>query len=125
MSDPATHPDWWPDVVAVRLEEPVTEGGEYVRVSEPMRFIDDVESIWVVERMEHLKEVRFRCTLTGSYASFSLTPARDETFVEVETGMNPTNLKFQLLRAMSRSYWKRWQRDVLDALPRELERVRA
>jgi hypothetical protein len=59
VSDPATHPDWWPDVVAVRIEEPIEEGGEYVRVSEPMRFIDDVESVWVAERMEHLKEVRF------------------------------------------------------------------
>ncbi len=125
MSDPATHPDWWPDVVAVQVREPVTEGGEYVRISEPMRFIDDVESVWVAERMEHLKEVRFRCTLTGSYASFSLTPARDETFVEVEIGMNPTSLKFQVISAMSRSYSKRWLRDVLDALPRELERIRA
>jgi hypothetical protein len=125
VSDPATHPDWWPDVVAVRVEEPLEEGGEYVRVSEPMRFIDDVESVWVAERMEHLKEVRFRCTLTGSYASFALTPARDETFVEVETGIQPTNLKFHLLSAMSRSYWKRWLRDVLDALPKELERARA
>jgi hypothetical protein len=125
VSDPATHPDWWPDVVAVRVEEPLEEGGEYVRVSEPMRFIDDVESVWVAERMEHLKEVRFRCTLTGSYASFALTPARDETFVEVETGIHPTNLKFQLLSAVSRSYWKRWLRDVLDALPKELERARA
>jgi hypothetical protein len=112
-------------VVAVRLEQPLAEGGEYVRVSEPMKFIDDVESVWVAERMEHLKEVRYRCTLTGSYASFSLTPARDETFVEVETGMDPTRLRFQLLHAMSRSYSKRWLRDVLDALPKELERTRA
>ena len=125
LSDPRTHPDWWPDIVAVRVEEPLTEGGEYVRVSEPMRFIDDLESVWVAERMEHLKEVRFRCTLTGSYASFSLTPARDETFVEVELGMDPTRLRFHVLKAMSRSYSKRWLRDVLDALPRELERARA
>jgi hypothetical protein len=125
VSDPETHPDWWPDIVAVRLEEPLTEGGEYVRVSEPMRFIDDLESIWVAERLEHLKEARFRCTLTGSYASFSLTPARDETFVEVETGMDPTRLRFHLLAAMSRAHSKRWLRDVLDELPRELERIRA
>jgi hypothetical protein len=125
VSDPRTHPDWWPDIVAVRVEEPLTEGGEYVRISEPMRFIDDLESVWVAERMEHLKEARFRCTLTGSYASFTLTPAQDETFIEVELGMDPTRLRFQLLKAMSRSYSKRWLRDVLDALPRELERIRA
>jgi hypothetical protein len=110
VSNPETHPEWWPDIVAVRIEEPLTEGGE---------------SVWVVERMEHLKEVRFRCTLTGSYASFSLTPAQDATFVELETGMDPTRLRYHLLKAMSRSYSKRWLRDVLDALPRELERIRA
>jgi hypothetical protein len=125
VSDPRTHPEWWPDIVAVRVEEPLTEGGEYVRVSEPMKFIDDVESVWVAERMEHLKEVRFRCTLSGSYATFSLTPARDETFIEVETGMDPTSLRFHMLKAMSRSYSKRWLRDVLDALARELVRTRA
>jgi Polyketide cyclase / dehydrase and lipid transport len=32
VSDPRTHPDWWPDVTDVRVPGPITEGGEYTRV---------------------------------------------------------------------------------------------
>jgi hypothetical protein len=85
ISDPLTHPDWWPDVVEVRLEEPLVEGGEYIRSSR-----------------------------------FSLTPAQAETFVELETGMDPTRLRWRLLKVTSGSFFKGWILDVLDALPKEV-----
>ena len=36
VSDPRTHPEWWPEVVDVRLDEPLVEGGVYVRTSKPL-----------------------------------------------------------------------------------------
>ena len=120
ISDPRTHPDWWPDVVDVRVEEPLVEGGEYIRSSRLLPFLDAVEAVWVAERLEDLKEARFRCTVTGTWAHFSLTPAQSQTFVELETGMYPTKLRWRLMKATSGSFFKGWILDVLDALPKEV-----
>jgi hypothetical protein len=118
VSDPRTHPDWWPDVIEVRVFGEITEGGEYTRVSRRLGFLDQVDGIWVAERLENLKEAHFRCTVSGAYTRFALTPARDETFVEIEAGMLPPNLRWRLAKTLSRLYFVRWLRDVLDALPR-------
>jgi uncharacterized protein YndB with AHSA1/START domain len=116
VSDPRTHADWWPDVVRVEAPETVGEGDEYVRASK-MPFIEALDAVWVVERMEQLKEARFRCTLSGAFARFTLTPAQDDTFVEVETGMDPTTLKWKIAKPVLGLQYKRWLLDVLDGLP--------
>jgi uncharacterized protein YndB with AHSA1/START domain len=120
VSDPRTHPEWWPDVVDVQLDEPLVEGGEYTRTSKPVPFLDAMESVWVAERLEDLKEARFRCTLSGSWARFTLTPAQGETYVELESGMDPTTLRWRLMNAMGSRFLKDWIVKVLDALPGEV-----
>jgi hypothetical protein len=120
VSDPRTHPEWWPDVVDVQLDEPLVEGGEYTRTSKPVPFLDAMESVWVAERLEDLKEARFRCTLSGSWARFTLTPAQGETYVELESGMEPTTLRWRLMNAMGSRFLKDWIVKVLDALPGEV-----
>lgn len=124
VSDPRTHSDWWPDVLAVEAPDGLAEGDEYTRTSR-MPFRDAVDAVWVAERLEQLKEARFRCTMTGSYAHFLLTPAQDGTFVELRTGMDPANIRWRLMKAISGSYWKRWTFDALDALPEAVARASA
>jgi uncharacterized protein YndB with AHSA1/START domain len=121
VSDPRTHPEWWPDVVDVQLDEPLVEGGEYTRTSKPVPFLDAMESVWVAERLEDLKEARFRCTASGSWARFTLTPAQGETYVELESGIDPTTLRWRLMNAMSGRFLKDWIVKVLDALPKEVD----
>ena len=120
VSDPRTHPEWWPDVVDVQLDEPLVEGGEYTRTSKPVPFLDAMESVWVAERLEDLKEARFRCTASGSWARFTLTPAQGETYVELESGMDPTKLRWRLMNTMGGRFLKDWIVKVLDALPKEV-----
>ena len=120
VSDPRTHPEWWPDVVNVRLDEPLVEGGEYLRTSKLVPFLDAIEAVWVAERLEDLKEARFRCTTSGTWARFTLTPAQGETYVELESGVDPTTLRWRLLNAMSGRFVKDWIVKVLDALPKEV-----
>jgi uncharacterized protein YndB with AHSA1/START domain len=117
VSDPRTHPEWWPEVMAVSAPESLDDGGEYVQTSKLMPFVDAVDAVWVAERIEHLKEARFRCTVTGTFASFTLTPAQSDTFVEVETGIDPVSLRWRVAKPMLRPFYKRWILDVLDALP--------
>ncbi len=130
VSDPETHPDWWPDIDEVDAPEDMDEaGGEYVRRGRMLPFLSMVDAVWVKEPVEQLREVNFRCTVTGSYARFSLTPAQDETFVEIESGVLPIGVPGQIAKRMSPLYVPRWLRKLLDALPqvvaeaRERERV--
>jgi uncharacterized protein YndB with AHSA1/START domain len=114
VSDPKTHPDWWPEVQGVEQRD----GGEYVRLTKRFGFLDLVDTVWVMEPMEHLRQVNFRCTMTGTYTRFSLTPAQDDTFVQIDGGVEPIGLKGRLAKATSPVFFKGWLQDLLDALPR-------
>ncbi len=120
VTDPMTHPDWWPEVQDVRADliaGELTEGSEYTRRARRYGFLDVVDNVWKVERMEQLKECHFRCTVTGTYTRFGLTPAQDDTFVEIEAGIDPTDMPARMLKATSSLWMGRWLRELLDALP--------
>jgi uncharacterized protein YndB with AHSA1/START domain len=117
VSDPRTHPDWWPELRDVQLAAAAGEGGEYTRVTRRLGFLDLVDTTWVAEPMEHMKEVNFRCTVTGTYTRFALTPAQDDTFVEVEAGVAPIGIRGRIVQATGPLFFRRWLGDLLDALP--------
>ena len=124
VSDPRTHPEWWPEVVAIDAPESVDAGDEYQHTSKVLPFVDAVTAIWVAERIEHLKEAHFRCELSGTFARFSLTPAQDQTFVEVETGIDPVSFRWRVAKTLFGGAYKRWTFAVLDALPAVIMRRR-
>jgi uncharacterized protein YndB with AHSA1/START domain len=124
VSDPHTHPDWWPELRDVRVPGDVGKGGEYTRVTRRLGFLDMVDTVWVVEPMEHLREVNFRCTVTGTYTRFALTPARDDTFVELEAGVVPISLRGRVAKTMGPLFLRQWIGDLLDALPQVVARTR-
>jgi hypothetical protein len=117
VSDPHTHPDWWPEVKHVRAPAESEEGGAYTRVTRRFGFLDLLDTIWVAEPMEHMKEVNFRCTVTGTYTRFALTPAQDDTFIELETGVNPIGVRGRVVQVMGPLFFQRWMGDLLEALP--------
>jgi uncharacterized protein YndB with AHSA1/START domain len=123
VSNPHTHPDWWPEVHAVHGAQQ-GEPGEYVRRTKRLGFLDLVDTVWVVEPMEHLRQVNFRCTATGTYTRFSLTPAQESTFVEIEGGVDPISVRGRLAKAASPMFFKRWLGELLDALPKVVARMK-
>jgi len=48
---------------------------------------------------------------------FSLTPAQDETFVQLESGILPIGRQGRIARRISPLYVPRWLRKLMDALP--------
>ena len=114
VSDPRTHPSWWPELTGVEVSE---HGGEYTRSARRFGFLDVVDGVWTVEPIEHLREVNFRCTATGTYTRFALTPAQDDTFVQLESGVIPTGLQGRVTKIISPILFPRWLRELLDALP--------
>lgn len=118
ISDPRTHPGWWPEVEDVEVPEGgLSEGDAYTRMTKRYGFGEIVDTVWVAERLDHLKEAHFRCTLTGTYARFSVTPAQDRTFVELETGMLPEKLRYRLTSPFWGILQRRWMDELVANLP--------
>ena len=95
VGDPRRHPEWFPRVVEVKGTR-FEEGDQYAQVTK-QRF-GTVKTDFVIERMENMREIRLACQKTGMYAHWLLTDAQGSTFVDVEMGMQPTDVRQPGLR---------------------------
>ena len=102
-----------------QLDEPLEEGGEYVRTSKPLPFVRAVEAVWVAERLEDLKEASFRCAHYGHLGALHAHPGAGPTLWRLESGMDPTTLRWRLMNTWA-LFLKDWIVKVLDALPGEV-----
>src|SRR5205814_1566609 len=73
VGDPQRHPEWWPRVIEVRGEQ-FDEGSNFAQVTRSPT--GRIETFMRVERLEELREIRMRCTQTGTYARWLLTRAQ-------------------------------------------------
>jgi uncharacterized protein YndB with AHSA1/START domain len=114
VGDPRHHPEWWPRIVEVRGEK-FAPGSEYVQVTKsPM---GRQETTMEVDRLEELRHIDMHCTDTGTFARWSLTEARGDTFVDVEFGMDPSGAANQIFDGVfGKVYFRRWLSQSLDAL---------
>lgn len=111
---PNRYPEWWPRVVEVQGEH-FEEGDEYVQVTRTPT--GRMQSHFLVEHRDDLREIRMRCQLTGTYAHWMLTPAQGGTFIELEMGMDAKRLAPRLVDlAIGNRYFEAWSRQSLDAL---------
>jgi uncharacterized protein YndB with AHSA1/START domain len=116
VGNPKRHPEWWPRVIEVRGER-FDEGNQYAQVTKSP--IGTGETTFEVERLDDLREVKLRCTATGTYARWVLTEAQGNTFVDVEFGMDPTTFGNRLFDStFGRLYFRRWLEESIDALER-------
>jgi hypothetical protein len=116
VGSPRRYPEWWPRVIEVEGER-FEEGDEYTQVTRSPR--GSVETNFLLERREDLREVRISCDRTGTYAHWSLTEAQGGTFVDLEMGMQPRRVSDRLFdAAVGRRYFSRWSDESLTALER-------
>jgi polyketide cyclase/dehydrase/lipid transport protein len=116
VGTPSRHPEWWPRVIEVRGER-FEQGDEYAQVTKNPG--GRIETSFLVERRDDLREIRMRCQLTGTYADWLLTPAQGGTFVELEMGMQPRRLGDRVFDAAAgKAYFRRWADESLEALRR-------
>ena len=119
---PNRYPEWWPRVIEVRGER-FEEGDEWAQVTKDPT--SEVETNFLLERRENLREIRMSCQLTGAYAHWLLTPAQGGTFVELEMGMQPKRLTDRLADlTIGRRYFRRWGEQSLQALGEAARRER-
>ena len=114
VGNPARHPEWFPRVVEVRGDK-FEPGDVYVQVTQqPGRAITTSLEI---ARLEDMRELSLHCRDTGTIVHWRLTPARDDTFVEAEFGMEPEGVVYRVFDATAgRIYFRRWLEQSLQAL---------
>ena len=114
VGDPQRHPEWWPRVIEVRGEQ-FDEGSNYAQVTRSPT--GRIETLMRVERLEDLREIRMRCTKTGTYARWLLTEAQGNTFLDVEFGMDPVGVGNRVFDVtLGKLYFRRWLEQSLAAL---------
>jgi hypothetical protein len=122
VGTPNRYPEWWPRVIEVRGER-FEEGDEWAQVTENPK--GEIETSFLLERRDDLREIRMSCQLTGAYAHWLLTPAQGGTFVELEMGMQPKRLSDRLGDlAVGRRFFRRWSEQSLEALGEAARRNR-
>ena len=53
-------------------------------------------TMFEIEKLDDLREIKLRCQTSGYYSHWVLTPAQENTFVEVEIGVEPTAPAYRL-----------------------------
>ena len=97
VGDPASYPVWASEVVEVTGLPTIEQGATFERTDRTP--VGKSTTIFVVDRLEDLREIKLRCLTSGYYSHWLLTEAQGECFTEVEFGMEPTTLPFKAVDA--------------------------
>ena len=115
VGDPESYPEWARDVIEVTGLPTVEEGATFERSDRTP--IGKSTTIFVVDRLEDLREIKLRCLTSGYYSHWTLTEAQGDCFTEVEFGMEPTTLPFKALDAtLGKRLWRRTMLESIDGL---------
>lgn len=117
VGDPNRYPEWAGDVVEVIGLREVEEGAHFRQTLRTPLGQSDTE--FVVEQLEDMREIHVRCLVSGYYLRWLLTEAGDDTFAEIEIGMDPKHLGY---RAFDATIGRRWYRRAVEET---LDRLRA
>jgi hypothetical protein len=110
VGDPARYPEWAAGVVEVTglaKAEPGAEFQQKTRV--PLRAAPT--TTFRIDELDELHEIHMTCEASGLYSHWLLTEAQDSTFVDIEIGMQPDDLKYRVFDA---TIGRRWYRTLAD-----------
>ena len=118
VADPSRYPEWAADVVAVTGLAEIAQDGTFEQVTR-MPFGGEQTTIFEVERLDDMHEIRLRCRSSGYYSHWVLTPAQEDTFLEVEIGVEPTAPQYRLyFGVLGKRYMRRVVEQSLEGLRR-------
>ena len=119
VGDPNTYPEWAGETVEVNGLETVEAGAHYQQTQKPP-FGSAQPTEFVVDAYEEMREISVRCTVSGWYLHWLLTGAGQDTFAEVEVGMDPTNVGY---RAADVALGRRWYRRTAETTLQQLRNI--
>jgi uncharacterized protein YndB with AHSA1/START domain len=114
VRDVNRHPEWWPRVVEVECGD-LEEGCSYRQVMESPFGYQDLSV--VVDRLDEMRELRIRCTNTGTFVDLALAPADSGTFIDARFGIEPVGTRMRVFDLVAgRRYFRRWLEQSLEAM---------
>ena len=116
VGDPNRYPEWAGEVVEVEGLDTVEAGAHYEQEGKTP-FGGTRRTEFVVEAFEEMREIGVRCTVSGWYLHWLLTSAGNDTFAEVQVGMDPKHLGY---RAVDAAVGKRWYRRTAETTLEQL-----
>jgi hypothetical protein len=122
-SDPDRQTEWWPDTIVFECIDGDLEQGCHIRNVQSRPWpMSDLETTLEVDTMIQGKELTIRCMDTGTYSRSVLTEGQGGTFMEMEAGNDPTNLKVRMQIAMAgERLFRRWVEHALERLKQAAE----
>ena len=115
IGNPARFPEWAADVVEVTGLAEVEEHGTFEQVTKTP--LGRATTVFEIDTLDELREIKLRCRTSGYYSRWVLTPAQEQTFAEVEIGIEPTALQYRLMYgALGRRYLRRIAEQAVDGV---------
>jgi polyketide cyclase/dehydrase/lipid transport protein len=113
LSDPVRGPDWDQDVLAVTGPPVKIEKGSTFELTgrSPLGIST---TTFKVEEFDDMHELRMQCQVSGFYAHWLLTRARDGTFAELELGVQLPPTPDDEVRAVDAAYTKTYLRKAVE-----------
>jgi len=126
-SDPDRQTEWWPDTITFECVDGDFEQGCHVRNVQSRPWpMSDLETMLEVDKMVPGKELTIRCMDTGTFTRAVLTEGQGGTFMEMEAGNDPSNLKVRVQVAMAgERMFRRWVEHALEGIRSAAERAKA
>ena len=120
VGDPTRYPEWAGNVVSVTGLAELAETETFEQVTH-MPLSGDQTTIFEVEKLDDLHEIRLRCQSSGYYSRWVLTPAQTATFAEVEIGVEPTAAQHRLyFGLLGKRFMRKVAVDAIDGVRRQL-----
>ena len=122
-SDPDRQTEWWPDTIVFECIDGDLEQGCHIRNVQSRPWpMSDLETTMEVDTMIVGKELTIRCMDTGTYSRSVLTEGQGGTFMEMEAGNDPTNLKARMQIAIAgERLFRRWVEHALEGIKQAAE----
>ena len=119
VGDPNRYPEWTGETVEVKGLQTVEAGTRYQQTQKPpLGKAHPTE--FVVDAFEEMREISVRCTVSGWYLHWLLTEAGQDTFAEVEVGMDPMHMGY---RAVDSTIGRRWYRRAAENTLEQLRKT--
>ena len=121
VGDPTRYPEWASNVVAVTGLAELAEDETFEQITR-VPLSGDKTTIFEIEKLDDLHEIRLRCNTSGYYSHWVLTPAQEATFAEVEIGVEPTAPTHRLyFGALGKRYMRKLVLEAVDGVRRAVD----
>jgi hypothetical protein len=121
VGNPTRYPEWASEVIEVTGLAEVAEHATYEQTTKSAMFGSAETTIFEIEKLDDLREIKLRCQTSGYYSRWRLTPAQEHTFAEVEIGVEPTSPMYALFfGTVGRRYLRRISEESVAGIQRAL-----